>query len=109
MLECKENYLALFLSIVTPLSADSSLKEMGLYVETKPNGAKRKRNAAMSKSFLLQKLKEKSEQIGRTPTMEEMDMDASMPGGSVYMKKFQNYKEACVLAGLKPNRSGGKR
>ncbi|MFQ6009650.1 MAG: homing endonuclease associated repeat-containing protein [Candidatus Aenigmatarchaeota archaeon] len=51
---------------------------------------------------LLELLKDKAEELGRTPTIEEVIKDDSMPYPGVYYKRFGSWKNAVKEAGLEP-------
>ena len=61
-------------------------------------------NRMYSKEFLVKKLKEKAEELGKTPTKVEVDNDPDMPSGNCYKNTFERYNLAVKAAGLKPNK-----
>ncbi|MFQ6009652.1 MAG: homing endonuclease associated repeat-containing protein [Candidatus Aenigmatarchaeota archaeon] len=51
---------------------------------------------------LLSLLKNKAEELGRTPTVREVNTDKSMPGASTYSDRFGSWNKAVKAAGLEP-------
>lgn len=50
---------------------------------------------------LLEHLRRKAKELGRSPGVREVAADPSMPGHVIYFKRFGGHVRACRLAGLK--------
>lgn len=55
---------------------------------------------------LLDDLRRKALQEGRTPTKKMVDEDPTMYNSSMYISRFKSWNRAIKLAGLKPNKCG---
>lgn len=59
---------------------------------------------AYSTDYLLTKLKEKANELGRTPTKIEIDEDKTMPNSDTYFTRFGGITNAFIKLGLDANR-----
>jgi hypothetical protein len=59
-----------------------------------------------SKQELIRFVKMKAKELGRTPSLEEINRDKRLPCRSIYYKYFGSYKNALEKAGLKPKPIG---
>lgn len=59
-----------------------------------------------NKEQLIYWLQDFARELGRTPTLLEIDSDPSMPCKSIYQKYFKSYSEVCRKANLEPNNGG---
>jgi hypothetical protein len=62
------------------------------------------REAKYTRAELLAQLQHKAEELGRTPTMHDVDYDPDMASVTAYKKSFVTYSAAVMAAGLTPNR-----
>jgi hypothetical protein len=69
-------------------------------------GLKRDKSLARRKfndEFLLEKLKELSIQLGKTPTCEDLNNNKNLPSHKVYLERFGSWNNALTLIDLKLN------
>lgn len=64
--------------------------------------AKIRRRIQWTNQELIERLRKKADEVGRTPTCEEIDNDFSMPSSATYLKRFGSMQKACELASLTP-------
>ena len=62
-----------------------------------------------TKEQLIYWLQDFAEELGKTPTQQELDDEPSMPCKTTYRFYFGNYSNACKKAGLEVNKAGRKR
>lgn len=53
-----------------------------------------------TRDYLLQCLRDKAAELGRTPTLSDLSADPSMPGHHSYYRRWPTYRDACKEAGL---------
>jgi hypothetical protein len=83
------------------ISSISSMATMKLNL-TKASSYKEKYKE-QTRQKLLQKLKDFAKELGRTPTIDEINKNKEMPGAMSYHRYFGSYTNACELAGLEVN------
>jgi len=68
----------------------------------------KRRNLNYTKGYLIEKLKKKAKELGRTPKIKDLIEDDDMPSPGYYQTKFGYYNEAIEEAGLKPNKTSAR-
>ena len=61
------------------------------------------RTSKFKKDKLIELLKMKADELGRTPTYSEISLDKRFPSAATYAVMFGTYNKAIEAAGLKPN------
>ena len=71
----------------------------------KPNkrGASNNFRSIKTNEELLDQLRQKANELGKTPSVKDIASDPSMMSPATYTKRFGSYSNAVELAGLKPN------
>ena len=80
----------------------NALKKAGL-------GLDRRSWSKFTNSELIELLQKKAEELGRSPTKNDLKNDITMPGFTTFQSHFGTYTNALLAAGLQPNRRDGKR
>lgn len=55
---------------------------------------------------LIEFLQDFADELGETPTLQQIDEADEMPYGHAYLDRFGTYSEACLEAGITPNQKG---
>lgn len=63
----------------------------------------------LTKDKMLNLIREKAANLGRTPTKREVIEDKNIPDPNVYVYLFGSWKNAIISAGLTPNSAGKPR
>ena len=64
---------------------------------------KKPRTSRFKKDKLIELLKMKADELGRTPTYAEVSLDKRFPSAATYSVMFGTYNQAVEAAGLRPN------
>ena len=110
---------------VKDLKNDPNMPDAGVYRKRFGNFSRALRLAGLVPHFqndlsdeeMLELLRIKAQELGRTPLGRDMDSDPRMPNSRRYTKRFGSFARALELAGLEPNnyqkkrspKKGGKR
>ena len=67
-------------------------------------------NNKYSKEFMIEQLQKLAKQLGKTPTIIEVGACSYCPSHQTYAEEhyFGSYRNACIEAGLEPNKRGAK-
>ena len=65
-------------------------------------------NNKYSKEFMIEQLQKLAKQLGKTPTIIDVANCDYCPSHYAYVQYFDGYRNACLAAGLEPNKRGAK-